>query len=111
MAIFGSTFAAAQVSSVLIGSIVPVLAWRLAADVAEERGLAVGRARTLAIGTGIAAGYIFNALFAKRREGKILYDPRFTNDRFGIFVPTGTDSAAKIESLLKDSGADEVRRG
>ena len=28
------TFAAAQVSSVLIGSLVPVLAWRLAADVA-----------------------------------------------------------------------------
>jgi hypothetical protein len=55
MAVFGSTFAAAQVSSVLIGSIVPVLAWRLAADVAEERTLAVGRARTLAVGTGITA--------------------------------------------------------
>jgi hypothetical protein len=55
MALFGSTFAAAQTSSVLIGSIVPVLAWRLAADAAEERGLAAGRARTLAIGTGITA--------------------------------------------------------
>ena len=55
MAVFGSTFAAAQVSSVLIGSIVPVLAWRLAADVAEERALAAGRARTLAVGTGITA--------------------------------------------------------
>ena len=46
-------FAAAQVSSVLIGALVPVLAWRLAADVAAERGLPAGRARTLAIGTGL----------------------------------------------------------
>lgn len=55
MALFGSTFAAAQVSSVLVGSIVPVLAWRLAADVAEERGLAPGRGRTLALGAGLTA--------------------------------------------------------
>jgi hypothetical protein len=55
MALFGSTFAAAQVSSVLIGSVVPVLAWRLAADVAEERRLPPGRARTFAIGTGLTA--------------------------------------------------------
>ncbi|HET7472955.1 MAG TPA: hypothetical protein VFJ71_07510 [Candidatus Limnocylindrales bacterium] len=55
MAVLGSTFAAAQVSSVLIGSLVPVLAWRLAADVAEERAMPPGRARTLAIGTGLTA--------------------------------------------------------
>jgi hypothetical protein len=55
MAVFGSTFAAAQVSSILVGSIVPVLAWRLAADVAEERGLAPGRARTLSLGAGLTA--------------------------------------------------------
>ena len=42
MAIAGTTFAAAQVSSVVVGALVPVLAWRLAADVAEERDLAVG---------------------------------------------------------------------
>ena len=55
MALLGSTFAAAQVSSILIGALVPVLAWRLAADVAVERGLPPGRARTLAIGTGLTA--------------------------------------------------------
>jgi len=55
MLILGPTFAAAQVSSVLVGALVPVLAWRLAADVAEERGLPPGRARTLAIGTGVTA--------------------------------------------------------
>lgn len=53
MAILGATFAAAQVSSVVVGAVVPVLAWRLAADVAEERHLPTGRSRTLAIGTGL----------------------------------------------------------
>ena len=32
----------------------PVLAWRLGADVAAERGAPAGRARTLAIGAGLA---------------------------------------------------------
>jgi hypothetical protein len=53
MGLFGTSFAAAQVSSILVGSLVAVLAWRLAADVARERGLPPGRARTLAVGTGI----------------------------------------------------------
>src|SRR5206468_1301183 len=56
MAVFGPSFEAAQVSSIVIGALVPVLAWRLAADVAEERRLPPGRARTLAIGTGVTAG-------------------------------------------------------
>lgn len=55
MAIFGTTFAAAQVSSVVIGSIVAVLAWRLAADVAAAREFTPGRARVLAVGTGLTA--------------------------------------------------------
>jgi hypothetical protein len=52
MAIFGMSFTAAQVPFVIIGALVPVLAWRLAADVAQERALSTGRARTLALGTG-----------------------------------------------------------
>src|SRR4026208_81818 len=47
MSIFGHSFHASQVSPVLVGAIVPVLAWRLAADVAQERALPPGRARTL----------------------------------------------------------------
>ena len=46
---------AAQVVPVLAGAILAVLAWRLAADVALERRLPAGRARTLAIGTGLTA--------------------------------------------------------
>ncbi len=53
MTILGGSFAAAQIPSILVGALVPVLAWRLAADVAVERGLPSGRARTLALGTGL----------------------------------------------------------
>jgi hypothetical protein len=53
MALLGATFAASQWSAVIIGALVPVLAWRLAADVAAERGLSTQRSRTLAIGTGL----------------------------------------------------------
>lgn len=53
MVVLGTAFSSAQVFSILVGAIVPVLAWRLAADVAAERGLSPERARTLAIGTGL----------------------------------------------------------
>jgi hypothetical protein len=55
MALLGPTFQAGQVAAVALGSLVPVLAWRLASDVAEEAALPPARARTLAWGTGIAA--------------------------------------------------------
>lgn len=55
MAIVGPTFQAAQAVSVLIGATVPVLAWRLAADIAAERGLPAARARMLALGTGLTS--------------------------------------------------------
>ena len=56
MVIAGST--GPQVTAPLtavLGALVPVLAWRIAADVAEERALPVGRARTVAVGTGLVA--------------------------------------------------------
>jgi Protein of unknown function (DUF3341) len=56
-------------------------------------------------------GIVLNALFAARRSGTIMYDPRFSNDRFGIFAPVGSDKAAAVERLLRESGAEEVRRG
>jgi hypothetical protein len=55
MLVLGTGFHAAQVGTVVVGALVPVLAWRLAADVAEERGLPAGRARTLAVGSGLTA--------------------------------------------------------
>ncbi len=55
MAILGTTFRAAQWASIVEGALVAVLAWRLAADVALERSMPIGRARVLAIGTGFTA--------------------------------------------------------
>ena len=53
MALLGATFRAAQWASILEGAIVAVLATWLAADVAIARGMPLGRARTLALGTGL----------------------------------------------------------
>ncbi len=55
MAAFGPSFAAAQLSSVLIGAIVPLLLWRLAVDVAEERGLPSDRVRWIGLGAGLTS--------------------------------------------------------
>ena len=38
-----------------LGALVPVAAWRIAADVAEERALGTERTRTLALGAGLVA--------------------------------------------------------
>ncbi len=56
MMLLGTGFGAAQVSSVIVSSFVPVLAWRLAADLAVERDLPVVRARVLAVVTAEDAG-------------------------------------------------------
>jgi len=40
----------------------------------------------------------------------IAYDPRYTNDLIGIFVPCAADRAGDVESLLQQSGPVEVRR-
>jgi hypothetical protein len=60
MAVAGTAnwFRAAQVVSVMAGSTVAVLAWRLGADAAAEMRLPVGRARTLGMGTGAVASLL-----------------------------------------------------
>jgi ActD protein len=55
-------------------------------------------------------GIALNALRAARLRGTIAYDPRFTNDKFGIFVPCEAARAQAVESLLRGAGAEEVRR-
>lgn len=52
-------YRAAQVFSVITSSVVVVMAWRLAADVAAEMHLPLGRARTMGIGTGLVAAIIW----------------------------------------------------
>src|SRR2546422_8232024 len=46
-------------------------------------------------------GIAFNALFAARRLGTVAYDPRFTNDKFGIFVPSRSEEhTSELQSRL-----------
>ncbi|HYN69583.1 MAG TPA: hypothetical protein VEX41_05175 [Candidatus Eisenbacteria bacterium] len=56
MAIGGTTFAAAQLSAIVVAGLMAVLAWRLGLDVAAERGLPAERARAIGLGSGLTAG-------------------------------------------------------
>src|SRR5690606_27172993 len=65
---------ASQSVAVLVGALLPVLAWRLAADVAAERALPRDRARTLAIGTGLTtAVYLPLVLFSAQPDSTVLF--------------------------------------
>ena len=56
MLLLGSTaYAATLAVPVLLGAVIPVLAWRIGADLAGERGLPPERARTLALGSGLVS--------------------------------------------------------
>jgi len=56
MLVGGSTsYATTLPVAAALGALVPVVAWRIAADVAEERALGTERARTLALGAGVVA--------------------------------------------------------
>jgi hypothetical protein len=39
----------------------------------------------------------------------VAYDPKFSDDRIGIFVPAPADQAQQVEELLRSAGAAEVR--
>jgi hypothetical protein len=58
-----------------------------------------------ALSTVTAVG-LFSVLMGKRG---IAYDPRFSDDQIGIFVPAGSDQVAPVENLLRSAGAVEVR--
>jgi hypothetical protein len=54
----------------------------------------------------VAAVALFSILMAKRGAA---YDPQFSDDRIGIFVPAGGDQARQLEQMLVNAGAAEVR--
>jgi hypothetical protein len=37
------------------------------------------------------------------------YDPRFSDDHIGVFVPCGPDRRPEVEKVLKSSGAVDVK--
>jgi hypothetical protein len=65
---------AAQVTSCLLGALLAVLAWRLAADVAAERRLSAARARMLGISAGLTtAVYLPLVLHATAPDSTTLF--------------------------------------
>jgi ActD protein len=54
----------------------------------------------------VAAVALFSVLMGRRG---VPYDPRFSDDRIGIFVPAAPDLARQVEQLLRKAGAEEVR--
>ena len=54
----------------------------------------------------VAAVALFSVLMGKRG---IAYDPKFSDDQIGVFVPAGRDQLATVEQLLRSAGAVEVR--
>ena len=54
------------------------------------------------------AGLIILSLF--RRTTGLAYDPAFSDDRVGIFVPARPEQVESIETIFRATGAAEVRR-
>ena len=54
----------------------------------------------------VAAVGLFSALMGK---SGIAYDPRFSDDQIGIFIPVSGEQRAAVEQLLRSAGAVEVR--
>jgi hypothetical protein len=54
----------------------------------------------------VAAVALFSILLGRRG---VPYDPQFSDDQIGVFVPATQDLAKQLELLLRNAGAVEVR--
>jgi Alternative complex III, ActD subunit len=54
----------------------------------------------------VTAVALLSVLMGKRG---IAYDPTYSDDRIGVFVPAGSDQIRPVEQLLRSAGAVEVR--
>jgi len=69
----------------------------------------IGFECTILIGAlSTVAGMMLNARLPKLRKAAG-YDPRFSNDKFGILVMGGPAQLTGAESILRAAGAEEVR--
>ena len=55
----------------------------------------------------VGAVALFTVLMGQRG---IAYDPKYSDDQIGVFVPAGSDQVGPVEQLLRSAGAVEVRR-
>ena len=111
-------FRAAQVVSVLAGTAVAVMAWRLGADVAAEMGLPAGRARTMGVGTGLVAAVLgplviysalpdSTALFAALALAACLLMTRIAAREVARDAGAGTAGGGAGESAVGESAVGE----
>ena len=63
----------------------------------------------LTILCGAGATIIGLIVHILRNRQTAAYDPRFTDDHIGVFVPCATDRRDAVQQLLQTSGAEEVR--
>lgn len=102
MSLLGPSFMAAQLSSVVVGGITAVLAWRLGADVAAERGLPTARARTLALGCGLTAAVYLPLVLASAEPDSTIPFAALSlaacilMGRFVAIARTGREAADRI---------------
>ena len=69
----------------------------------------IGFECTILIGAlSTVAGMLFNSRLPKLRQAAG-YDPRFSNDKFGIMVMGGPSQVGGAEAILRAAGAEEVR--
>lgn len=63
----------------------------------------------LTILCGAGATVLGLIVHSVRNRRVAAFDPRFTDDHIGIFVPCGTERRDAVQQLLHGSGAEEVR--
>lgn len=79
----------------------PVVAW--------PAYFVIGFEVTILLGTlGTLLGFMIHAWLPRRTVRKS-YHPRFTEDRFGVFVPCERNRWDEVTRLLEQAGAEEVR--
>ncbi|HVY55807.1 MAG TPA: DUF3341 domain-containing protein, partial [Thermodesulfobacteriota bacterium] len=45
----------------------------------------------------------------RRNAPRSMYDPRFSDDKFGVMVTCGKDKIKKVEEILNSEGAEEIK--
>lgn len=77
----------------------PLASWIPYVVIAFELTILIGALSTL-------TGLVVHILLTRK---KAAYDPRFTDDHIGIFVPCPTERRGAVEQMLTAAGAAEVR--
>ncbi|MFQ5695243.1 MAG: DUF3341 domain-containing protein [Terriglobia bacterium] len=79
----------------------PVISWPPFFIIGFELTVLFGTLATL-------TGFMIHA-WLPRRQIRVTYDPRFSDDLFGVFVPCEPGQREEVKLLLAEAGAEEVR--